>query len=219
MKTITSTEIKKYDSRYRARLINSLSGPKSANLIGTKSLSNQENLCVVSSCFHLGADPALMGLIFRPAVVERHTFENIMETKQFSINHINSSIVKQAHQTSARYPREVSEFNATELHSEYIDKFKAPFVRESSLQVGLELKESQHLSINKTELVIGEIKIIRVSEDYIQADGFIDLLGLGSQAVTGLDCYHSLQKGERLSYAKPDQPIKTLCLDGSKQEQ
>ena len=218
MKTITSTEIKKYESRYRARLINSLSGAKSANLIGTKSLSNQENLCVVSSCFHLGADPALMGVIFRPAVVERHTFENIMETKYFSINHINSSIVKQAHQTSARYPREVSEFNATELNPEYIDEFNAPFVRESLLQIGLELRESQHLSINKTELVIGEIKFVRVPEDFIQPDGFIDLFAANSQAVTGLDCYHSLNQGERLSYAKPDQPAHVLNLDGTIQK-
>ena len=153
---------------------------------------------MVSSCFHLGADPALMGLIFRPAVVERHTFENIMETKQFSINHINSSIVKEAHQTSARYPREISEFDEVGLHPEYIEHFKAPFVRESVLQIGLELKESQHLSINKTELVIGEIKFVRVSEALIQPDGFIDLFAANSQAVTGLDCYHSLTEGRDL---------------------
>ena len=219
MTTISSDKIKGFESRYRARLINSLSGAKSANLIGTKNNLGQENLSIVSSCFHLGADPALIGLIFRPAVVERHTFENIIETGFFTINHVNENIFKNAHQTSARYPRDVSEFEATNLTAQYIENFHAPFVKESAIKIGVELKEVTHLSINKTELVIGEIKLIDLDEQLIQEDGFIDLHQASSVAVTGLDSYHSIMPGERLSYAKPDRPLTILSLSGEKQGQ
>ncbi|MGO3346471.1 MAG: hypothetical protein ACTIM4_14665 [Marinomonas sp.] len=46
-------------SRYRTQLINSLSGFKSANLIGTCNAQGQTNLAIFSSVFHLGASPAL----------------------------------------------------------------------------------------------------------------------------------------------------------------
>jgi hypothetical protein len=41
--------------------------------------------------------------------------ENILETNFYTINHINKSSYKKAHQTSARYPKEVSEFEAVGL--------------------------------------------------------------------------------------------------------
>ncbi|HBF47730.1 MAG TPA: flavin oxidoreductase, partial [Shewanella frigidimarina] len=45
--------------------------------------------------------------------VPRHTFENIMQTGLYTINHVNQSIYEQAHQTSARYDKDESEFEAT----------------------------------------------------------------------------------------------------------
>ena len=56
---IESREIIEMESRYRAHFINSLSGFKSANLVATVDKKGLENLSIVSSCFHLGADPAL----------------------------------------------------------------------------------------------------------------------------------------------------------------
>lgn len=215
MKTIKSDDLKLMESRYRARLINSLSGVKSANLIGSIDSKGNENLSIVSSCFHLGANPALMGIIFRPAVVERHTFENILETGVFTLNHVHENIFEQAHQTSARYGREESEFEKTGLTSLYAENFSAPFVKESNIQLGLTLRENIHLEVNKTELIIGEIKIIRLNEEVIMPDGFVDIVSAGSVGVSGLDCYHQIIEGARLSYAKPDRPVKKLTKKGS----
>tara|TARA_B100000886_G_C20348074_1_gene459608 strand:- start:277 stop:924 length:648 start_codon:yes stop_codon:yes gene_type:complete len=214
MRSILKSEISNFEKRYRARLINSLSGVKSANLIGTISESGQENVAIVSSCFHIGADPALMGMIFRPAVVERHTYENILSTGYYTINHVNSEIVEKAHQTSARYPKEVSEFSSTGLGPIYIDGFKAPFVEQSSVRIGLKLKENVHLQINGTELIIGEIEIINLEESFIRKDGFIDLHSAGSAGVTGLDCYHDISLGQRYSYAKVDKKTRQLDIEG-----
>ena len=87
-KQFLESEIESLDKRYRANLINSLSGFKSANLLGTKDATGQENLAIISSAVHIGADPATMGVIFRPNTVPRHTYENILETKEFTVNHI-----------------------------------------------------------------------------------------------------------------------------------
>ena len=186
---INADDLKQLDKRYRAQLINSLSGIKSANLVGTINKAGETNLSIVSSVFHLGAHPALMGMIFEPAVVERHTFENILETKHFTLNHVNADIFMKAHQTSARYPREVSEFKAVGLTEEFQNKFIAPFVKESIIKMSLELKETQHLSINKTEMVIAEIIYIDFPDEIVQKDGYLDILKAGTIGVSGLDHY------------------------------
>ena len=74
---LNSLDIQQIEHRKRTALINSLSGFKSLNLIGTASQEHETNLAVFNSVIHLGADPALMGFISRPHSVERHTIENI----------------------------------------------------------------------------------------------------------------------------------------------
>lgn len=212
---ITKEKLNELDQRYRAHLVNSLSGFKSANLIGTINQAGQTNLSIVSSVFHIGANPPLVGTIFRPHSVPRHTLENILETKHYTINQVTEEIYQQAHQTSARYNRDLSEFNQTNLEEEYINDFKAPFVKSSLLKYSLELKEHQLLKINNTELIIGEIRDIIVESSAVRADGYIDIESLSTVAISGLDSYHNTQRLSRLSYAKQDRAIVELNLDGS----
>ena len=96
-------QILKLEKRFRTNLINSLSGFKAANLVATINTAGLTNMAIFSSAVHIGANPPLLGLVSRPHSVPRHTLENIMATEQFTINHVNSMIYKQAHQTSARY--------------------------------------------------------------------------------------------------------------------
>ena len=206
---ITALDLDQMPSRQRAALVNCLSGPKSVNLVGTRSAAGQSNLCIVSSCFHIGADPALQGLLFRPASVERHTFENILETEVFTLNQVHDGIYRQAHQTSARYPREVSEFAACGLTERSSEGFPAPYVAESRIALGMRLREHHPLAVNGTELIIGEICEIWL-DIAPAADGSLDLAAAGSVAVTGLDTYHGLNRLARLSYAKPDRELEIL---------
>ena len=134
----SSSDIISMETRKRAAFMNSLSGFKSASLIGTIDNNNNTNLAIFSSVIHLGSNPPLVGFINRPDTVDRHTFENILATNFFTINFICKSIFKQAHQTSARYPKDISEFEATGLTTEYINEFKAPFVKESQIKYSLE---------------------------------------------------------------------------------
>jgi len=63
---------------YRTNFINSLSGFKSLNMVGTINPEGKTNLAVFSQVFHLGANPALMGMIVRPDSVPRHTLTNML---------------------------------------------------------------------------------------------------------------------------------------------
>lgn len=201
-KTFNRNDIDNMEQRFRNHFINSLSGYKSANLIGTQDAEGNTNLSMVSSVFHLGANPPLMGMIIRPHSVPRHTLENIKQTNQYTINQVASSFVTQAHQTSARYDKHVSEFDVTGLTPEYINGFLPPFVKQSQLKIGLTLVERQTM-LNETELVIGEIEHVMLETDALDSDGFVNLTKLETVAVNGLDGYCQVQLKQRLPYAKP----------------
>jgi flavin reductase (DIM6/NTAB) family NADH-FMN oxidoreductase RutF len=204
MKTkITNTELMQMEQRERAHLINSVGGFKSVCLIGTVDDEGQTNLAIFNSIVHIGANPPLISFIMRPDSVERHTLANILSVGYYTINHLNESIYKQAHQTSARYPKEVSEFDATGLTPEFKNEFKAPYVAESHIQLGIEFKERINLTINNTIMIIGEIQEMYFPTHCLLEDGYLDIEKAGTIACTGLDSYHVTQRLERLPYAKP----------------
>lgn len=200
---IDKKNISKFDQFYRANFVNSLSGFKSANLLGTKDKSGNTNLSVISSAFHLGAEPALIGFIIRPDTVPRHSLNNIRETKVCTLNHINDLIFKQAHHTSARYPKEVSEFLACDLQEEYIGGFYAPFVLESKIKMALELIREVKIEENGTHLLICTIEKVILPKECISNDGTIAIENCGTVTVSGLNTYHRTTTLERLKYAKP----------------
>lgn len=205
-----SEDIQQLDDRYRRNLINSLHGAKSVCLVGTANEQGRSNLAIFSQMFHIGANPPLIGLLVRPDSVDRHTLNNIRETEHFTIQHVKESYFKQAHQTSARYSEDVSEFEAVDLHEIYLGDFPAPFVEKADLKIGLRLHSIQKLEVNGTILVIGEIVLIELDSRAVSMDGYIDPEIIGSIAGGGLDGYYSLNKLARLSYAKPNLPLKEI---------
>ncbi|WP_375558670.1 flavin reductase family protein [Bernardetia sp. OM2101] len=203
LKRIQKDEILDMEKRFRANFINSISGFKSVGLIGTISKENKTNLAIFSQVFHLGANPALMGFIVRPDISPRHTLENIEETNYFTFNHINEEFYKQAHQTSARYAREISEFEATGLTPHFENDFIAPYVKESHFRIGLKLEEKQELVINNTIFLIASVQEVILNEEIIEKDGYVDIEKAGTITSSCLNSYHTTKRLERLSYAKP----------------
>ena len=59
-------KIKGLEKIYRLNLINSCTGYKSANLIGSIDKEGNTNLAIFSSITHLGSDPAMIGFVLRP---------------------------------------------------------------------------------------------------------------------------------------------------------
>ena len=189
----------------RLKFINCLSGFKSGNLIGTADQNGHTNLSIVSSVFHLGANPPLMGMVMRPHTTPRHTWENIQDTGFYTINHVHQEITAAAHQTSARYPRATSEFDAVGLTPEYSKNHQAPYVEESQIKIGLSYQHHLPVELNNTLIIIGEIIEVIVPEHAIMEDGFLDIEATQTVAVSGLDRYHRTSGIHRLSYAKSDQ--------------
>ncbi len=199
------SEIQSWERFYRTNLINSLTGFKSVSLIGTVDRNGQTNLGVFSSIVHMGSDPALIGYINRPRKAAPHTLANIESTGFYTINHIIPSFFEKAHQTSAKYPETVSEFEEVGLTPQYIDNFPAPFVSESLVRYGLTLQEIMPIEINDTFLVIGKIHSIQLENGLVMPDGFIDLHKAATVCSNGIDSYYVTKPLGRLSYAKPGQ--------------
>ncbi|MFC5682414.1 flavin reductase family protein [Flavobacterium sp. MAHUQ-51] len=212
-KHFTTERLESLEKAYRIHLINSLGGFKSVSLIGTINKSEVTNLAIFSSIFHIGAHPPLIAMIFRPSPPERNTLSNILETGYYTINHINESIYKQAHQTSARYDEDISEFEVTGLEAEFKNDFFAPFVKQSHIQIAVLFKEKIDIAINNTSMVIGEITEIYVPENCISDDGFLDIEKANTITCSGLDSYHKTVRLDRLSYAKPNKPLSSLSIN------
>ena len=200
----TKLEIKDLNRIKRLRLMNSITGIKSANLIGTLSESGNTNLAIFSSVVHLGSDPALIGFVMRPNNnVKRDTLNNILETKHFTINHVNSNFVEKAHYTSLNFNEDQSEFDYCNLESFYIDNYLPPFVKESKVKIGLKLNEIIPIKSNGCKFIIGEVEHILIDEsiDFI-TDGSINLEESKSIGVGGLNSYYSLKKVAELPFPR-----------------
>ncbi|MEN5054466.1 flavin reductase family protein [Sphingobacterium kitahiroshimense] len=203
MITIKRKQIDEMEKFYRISLVNSLIGFKPVNLLGSCNIDGSPNLSIISSAFHLGANPPLIGLVMRPQREHNDTLKNIQATGQYTLNNVLPDWYKQAHQTSASYGSGVSEFEKCNFKELYTDGFKAPFVRESTVRIGLELREIMDVPLNGSTIVIGEIVQILLDDLIIEEDGTVDHVKAGSMAVAGLDRYFIPEFLGRLSYAKP----------------
>lgn len=213
-------DINALPQRYRANFINSLSGFKSSSLLGTTD-GRVNNLAIISSVVHVGANPPLLGIIMRPHTVQRDSLSNIKQQGMFTLNHVHTSWTDKAHQTSARYDNGVSEFEEVGLTPWFSDTFSAPYVKESAVKMGL--KVEQHFTLcNQTEMIIGEIQEAFITDrsnapsadsentnpkNAIAEDGYVDIESLQTSCISGLDTYHSTHKIAQYAYAKPNEPL------------
>lgn len=200
---ISNEDIDNFHHVYRINLINSCSGYKSANLLGTKSLNGIENVAVFSSVTHIGSNPPMLGFFMRPTTVMRHTYENLKASGYFTINHIHESILEDAHHTSAKYDSDISEFDKTTLTSEYKNNFQAPFVKHAPLQLAMTYVEEYEIKANNTILVIGKIVGLHVNDELLEDDGFINLSKANVATINGLDAYAVPQSNKRFGYQRP----------------
>jgi flavin reductase (DIM6/NTAB) family NADH-FMN oxidoreductase RutF len=201
MQTLTSADLDGMEKLLRVQLATSLPGVKPIALIGTKDAAGRTNLAPFSSIVHLGSIPALLGMVSRPDSVDRHTLANLIATGEWTINHLHSGILAAAHQCSARYPRDISEFAATGLTEHYEAGFGAPFVAESRFRVAMKLEEIIPIPSNGTQLIVGRVHLVQVLEEGLLEQGGIDLAGLDCLASTALDTYFTVQPLARLGYA------------------
>ena len=203
MDFFSSESLNSLDKIYRINLVNSITGYKSANLLGTISNEGIENVAIFSSITHLGSQPALLSFFVRPNVVPRNTYKNIKEKKFFTVNHISKEKIDDAHHTSAKYGEEISEFDKTNLQSEYKKNWEAPFVKDSAVQLGCKYLNEYYLKENGCSMIVASIEIIFIREGLLDNDGWVELSKANIVTVNGLDGYALPKTIKRLKYARP----------------
>ena len=189
MKHFSQKDIDTLSKIYRLNLINSATGYKSAQLVGSVSSEGNENLAVFSSIVHLGSNPALIGMILRPTTVPRHTYANMKATGVFTLNAIHESQIEDAHHTSASYPESISEFDKTQLKVERKKNFLAPFVKDSPIQMACKYLNEYHIKENDTLLIVGSIEDLYVKDSILLEDGWIQLDLGGIVTINGFEGY------------------------------
>ena len=207
---ITKDEMLVMDKIKRLNLINSCTGYKSANLIGTKSVDGIENVAVFSSITHLGSKPAMLGFIVRPTTVPRDTYKNIKKTGYFTVNHISAHIIADAHQTSAGYDDKTSEFEVTNLEAEYKIGIDFPFVKNAPVQLLCKYLNEYHIIENDTIHIIASIENMFYNENLEHSDGWLQLDKADVVAINGLDGYCLPKLIDRFEYARVGVPIKSF---------
>ena len=203
---IENKDIKNLEKVYRLNLVNSITGIKPANLIGSRSNKGVDNVAIFSSVVHLGSNPAQIGFVIRPQLGKgSDTYNNIVSTKYYTINHIIESQYKKAHFTSIKTNKE--EFDITGLEKEFIKSFNAPFVKYSPIKIGMKLIEEIDLP-NKCIFIIGEISLISIDDSLVNSEGKINLDTAGVVGISGLDAYYDLKYIKSLPYIKNTGDIK-----------
>ena len=198
-------DIQGFSKLYRLNLINSITGYKSANMIGTRSNSGEENVAIFSSITHLGSNPALLHFTLRPNTVPRDTYKNIKENMVFTVNHVSLAQIEQAHHTSAKYYENISEFDQTSLEPEYKMDWHAPFVKGAPIALGCRYLNEYDIKENGCVLIIAAIEHIFVEDKLLQKDGWVKLESGEVVAINGLDGYALPQLQKRMEYARPNE--------------
>ena len=133
----------------------------------------------------------------------RDTYKNIKELGVFTINHIWEDIIEDAHHTSAKYPEAISEFDMTNLESEFKGKFKAPFVKNAPVQMSMKFIEEIYVPSNDVMLVVAQIQELYVNDELLQEDGLINLSKGNIATINGLDTYAIPKFKKQLTYQRP----------------
>jgi len=202
MKSFSIEQIKLMDRFTRTHFINTLSGFKSVSLIGTINNLGQTNLAIFSNLVHIGADPALIGFVNRPMEAAPHTLANIQETEFYTVNHVHQEIYAKAHQTSAKYPEHISEFEAVGLTPLFRPGISAPFLGESQIQYVLKLEEVIPIKLNGTFLVVGSLQQAFIPEEIMDEDGYLSIEKANSLCSLGINGYYETKFLDKLPYAK-----------------
>ena len=211
MKTFDAAALNAMAKVPRLNLINSITGYKSANLIGTLSKDGILNIAIFSSITHLGSNPALIGLMIRPlATTPRDTYNNIKQGNYFTVNHITSAMIADAHHTSAAYGPEISEFDQTRLEPEFLDGERVPFVKGSPVRLLCKYVNEYAIAENGCIHLIASIEKIFIQDELLQKENWVRL-DLGDVVtINGLDGYALPKTIDRFAYARPDQPTTSI---------
>ncbi|KAF9529395.1 hypothetical protein CPB83DRAFT_852592 [Crepidotus variabilis] len=207
------------------KLLTSAIIPRPIAFVSTLSEDGVPNLAPFSYFSMVSANPPLLSVSFslsprRP----KDTRENILKTKEFTVNIISEAFAEAANVTSAESPASTDEWILSGLTKESSTLVKPPFVRESAVSFECELYSSQDIGLPETSnptttLVLGLIKKVHVREGALAEDGLsIDAAKLRPIARLGGKGYSRLTEGfelPRVSWKESKEEYRRLADQSS----
>ena len=153
--------------------------PRPIALASTIDASGQVNLSPFSFFNVFSANPPVM--IFSPSRrgrdnTEKHTYQNLLEVPEVSINVVTFPMVEQVSLSSTEYDKGVDEFIKSGLTPVASDKIQPPRVAESP--VSFECTVDQIISLGTEggagNLVLARVVRMHINEGYLDEKGQID---------------------------------------------
>ncbi len=181
--------------------------PRPIALASTMDKNGNPNLSPFSFFNVFSANPPI--LVFSPARrvrnnTEKHTLENIRETREAVINVVNYDIIHQTSLSSTEYKQGVNEFEKagfTMLPSKLVKPFR---VSESPIQ--MECKVNEIIELGKEggagNLIICEVVLLHINENILDNNKMIDQVKLDLVARAG-GSFYSRAKDTFFEIPKP----------------
>lgn len=161
-------------SRDAYRLMTSLLVPRPIAWVGTRSPTGVDNLAPFSYFMGVSARPMLMAFSVARAGKGKvkDTALNVLSTRALTISVVSEDLLDPMHQSSSRFPPEVSEFAEVGLTPVPGDVVAAP--RPAEAPVSLECTLHTAMDLESVHLFIAEVQHIHVRDDLLREDGTVD---------------------------------------------
>ncbi|WP_181346851.1 flavin reductase family protein [Thalassobacillus sp. CUG 92003] len=143
--------------------------PRPIAWVSTISDEGVLNLAPFSFFTVASRNPPMLCISVGPGVGEREgttkdTLVNIQSNEEFVINISSTPLGNELQKTSEHLPRDVDEFAEADLHAVASDQIKPMRVREAPIQ--MECKLNQIIKLGTDHLIIGEMVMYHIRDDY-----------------------------------------------------
>jgi flavin reductase (DIM6/NTAB) family NADH-FMN oxidoreductase RutF len=144
--------------------------PRPIAWTGTRSADGVDNLAPFSYFMGVSSKPPALAISVARAGRERlkDTARNILETRDFTVSLVSRAQLQDMVDTSARWPSEVSEFDATGL--ELIEGRHVAACWPAVAKVAMECRLIHQVDMGTTHLLVGEIIAFHIDET-VQREG------------------------------------------------
>ena len=187
-----------WENTNRVHFFHSILGPRTAWLLGTQNTEDVNNLALFSSIVHLGSNPALMGIKFRPVHVRRDSYRNIKSNKLFSLNMVSNDIIEKAHLCSHSIPAQESEFDYAQLQTAFHDGLNVPFLKDAPLSLLMRYSEEYFIEANQTVLMVASIENVFIDQSIVDDAGYVLHEHADTALVSGLNKYYRTEFNKEL---------------------
>ena len=88
--------------------------------------------------------------------------------------------------------KDISEFDELNIEKVYIDNYKAPFVKDSLIKIGLHKVEEIKL-LNRCRLIVGKVELVVINNNILESDGNIDFSKSTTTCISGCQNYYNVK--------------------------